>query len=136
MVPWYDQEEWGHVRDLVLARDPGAVVMMQTWQSRVDRLAAGVETTLALLSSHVSQPHTCLSLATSVNRFLNHVSHIGMKMFSVTKLHDAARKLSVPEWIVQLRHETTHGHMPGLTMLRAALEFALTWLDTNYWTHS
>ena len=61
---------------------------------------------------------------------------LGMNMWSVTKLHEAAEMLMVPEWIVQLRHETTHGHMPGVTMLRAALEFALGWLDVHYWNYS
>jgi ribosomal biogenesis protein LAS1 len=49
-------------------------------------------------------------------------------------LHDASARLSsVPEWLVELRHETTHGQMPGLTLLRAAVQFGLVWLDSHYW---
>lgn len=29
-------------------------------------------------------------------------------------------RLAVPEWLEELRHETTHGQMLGLTVLRAA----------------
>ena len=32
-----------------------------------------------------------------------------------------------------MRHETTHGAMPTITVLRAAMQFALAWLDTHYW---
>ena len=133
VTPWCDQEEWEQVRELVLARDAAALQYFDVWRLRVARLPAGVETTASLLQSHVSKPHTCLSLATSINRFLNQVSHIGMNMFGLTRMHEAAEMLSVPEWIVELRHDTTHGHMPGLTMLRAGLEFSLSWLETHYW---
>ena len=134
--PWYDGEEWRHVRDLVLARDPAVLGHFSVWRTRVSRLPAGVETSASLLEALTSPPHTALSLATAVNRFLNHVSHIGMNMWGVTKLHEAAERLSVPEWIVHLRHETTHGHMPEVTMLRAALEYGLAWLDLHYWNIS
>ena len=39
----------------------------------------------------------------------------------------------MPEWLVDLRHETTHGAMPGLTVLRAAVQLGLSWLETHYW---
>jgi len=134
--PWYDGEEWRHVRDLVIARDPAVLGHLAVWRTRVQRLPAGVETSASLLEALTSPPHTALSLATAVNRFLNHVSHIGMNLWGLTKLHEAAERLSVPEWIVHLRHETTHGHMPEVTMLRAALEYGLAWLDLHYWSSS
>ena len=134
--PWYDGEEWRHVRDQVLARHPAVLTHISVWRTRVSRLPAGVETSASLLEALTSPPHTALSLATAVNRFLNHVSHIGMNMWGVTKLHEAAERLSVPEWIVHLRHETTHGHMPEVTMLRAALDYGLAWLDLHYWNSS
>jgi len=136
VTPWYSQDEWLSARDLVQTRDHGALSYFEVWRTRVAKLPAGVETTASLMEALLTEPHTALSLATAVNRFLNHVSHIGMNMWSVTKLHEAAEMLMVPEWIVQLRHETTHGHMPGVTMLRAALEFALGWLDVHYWNYS
>jgi len=136
LTPWYSSEEWEEVRDLVVERDRRAVDMMEVWRCRVVRLPAGVETSLALLSALSQTPHTPLSLGTAVNRFLNHVGHLGMNTWGLSKLHEAAEKLSVPEWLVQVRHETTHGNMPSLTILRAALEFGLSWLDVNYWNCS
>lgn len=135
-TPWYGVEEWERVRGLVVERDGRAVERMLVWRSRVSRLPAGVETSLALLQALSITPLTPLSLGTAVNRFLNHVSHLAMNTWGLTKLHEAAERMSVPEWIVQVRHETTHGTMPSLTVLRAALEFGLSWLETNYWNCS
>ena len=42
-------------------------------------------------------------------------------------------RLAVPEWLVELRHETIHGQMPGLTVLRAGVQFGRAWLDVHYW---
>ena len=42
-------------------------------------------------------------------------------------------KLGVPSWIVTLRHEGTHCHLPTLSAFQAAIEFALNWLKHNYW---
>ena len=134
VTPWHSRGEWLAVRELVVARDPRVLPHLAVWRLRVARLPAGVETTASLLEALASSPHTALSLATAVNRFLNHVSHIGMNMWEVTKLHEAAALLSVPEWIVSLRHETSHGQMPGVAMLRAALEYGLSWLETHYWS--
>jgi len=133
ITPWATHDEWEVVRDLVMARDIEAVKYIQVWGARVGRLPAGVETTHSLLVALTSVPHTPLSLATAVNRFLNHISHLAMNMWGLTKLHEAGSVLAVPEWLVELRHETTHGQMPGVTVLRAAVQFGLAWLDTHYW---
>ena len=61
----------------------------------------------------------------AVNRFLNHVSHLAMNMWGLSKLHKAGARLALPEWLVELRHETTHGQMPGLAVLRAATQSGL-----------
>ena len=133
---WYSSQEWERVRELVVARSTRAVEMMKVWRSRVDRLPAGVETSLCLLEAHNARPHSALSLGTAVNRFLNHISHLAMNTWGLTKLHEAAEKVGVAEGVVQVRHETTHGTMPSLAVLRAALEFSLCWLETNYWSSS
>ena len=133
VTPWSCTREWSAVRDLVVGRHPTALSHLMVWSSRVARLPAGVETTVSLLQAYLAKPHTPLSIATAVNRFLNHISHLGMALWDVSRLHEAASRLSVPEWVVEVRHETTHGAMPTITLLRAAMHFALAWLDTHYW---
>ena len=133
VTPWSCTNEWSAVRDLVVGRHPTALSHLMVWSSRVARLPAGVETTVSLLQAHFATPHTQLNIATAVNRFLNHISHLGMALWDVSRLHEAASRLSVPEWVVEVRHETTHGAMPTITLLRSAMHFALAWLDTHYW---
>ena len=77
-------------------------------------LPTGVKTTHSLLVAITTTPHTPLSLATALNRFLNIVSHLAMNMWGLSKLNIAGARLAVTEWLVELRHETTHGQMPGL----------------------
>ena len=83
VTPWYSQDEWLSARDLVQTRDRGALSYFEVWRTRVAKLPAGVETTASLMEALLTEPHTALSLATAVNRFLNHVSHIGKKNFLV-----------------------------------------------------
>jgi hypothetical protein len=74
-----------------------------------------------------------LLLASAINRFLNLVSHIGERKFGLTKYYDVAAKFEIPDWVVSLRHETTHGAMPTLVALKRALQFAIGWIRENYW---
>ena len=77
----------------------------------------GVETTLCLLEGAVCLalhvPSSNLTLSTCVNRFLNLVSHTGFNLSGLTKYYDVAKKFRIPDWIVDVRHETTHGHLPS-----------------------
>lgn len=41
--------------------------------------------------------------------------------------------MGVPEWIVELRHNATHGSLPSLSMLRSAAQWALQWLKVEFW---
>jgi len=132
--PWFDDDEWNHVKNLVLSKDLRAIKFFQVWRSRSPRLPAGIETTCALLEASLQMDNS-LTISMAINRFLNHISHIGMNVWGVRKLHDAAERLKLPSWIVDIRHETTHGHMPSLTILQASYEVCWSWLCTNYWNN-
>ncbi len=74
-----------------------------------------------------------LALSGAVLRFLNLVAQVGERRLGLTKFHECALALGVPEWMVRLRHEAAHGDMPGAEELKDGAEFALRWLVTNYW---
>ena len=42
----------------------------------------------------------------------------GMNIYGLSVLYEAAQALGIPEWIVDVRHDATHGQMPSLYMLR------------------
>ncbi len=97
---------------------------------------SGVETTHCLVEAILLQTNEAahvLALSAAVNRFLNLVSHAGMNMFNLTKYYDAAKMLSIPRWIVDVRHDTAHGQMPSYDILKAAVTFCFHWLMINYW---
>ncbi|KAI4271771.1 MAG: hypothetical protein LQ337_005766 [Flavoplaca oasis] len=49
-------------------------------------------------------------------------------------MYDKARALKLPASFVELRHEAIHGELPSLVVLRQAIQKALDWLQTYYWT--
>eukprot|EP00088_Acartia_fossae_P027383 TRINITY_DN2813_c0_g1_i4.p1 TRINITY_DN2813_c0_g1~~TRINITY_DN2813_c0_g1_i4.p1 ORF type:complete len:536 (-),score=85.07 TRINITY_DN2813_c0_g1_i4:41-1621(-) len=134
VTPWSHPDEWNHVRELVLNRDREALQYFQVWRSRSVRLPVGIEITAALLEAS-SDFTNSLSLSMGINRFINHVSHLGMNIYGFSKLYSAAEALGIPEWIVDVRHDATHGQMPSLYMLRSAFDTCWSWILLNYWEH-
>ena len=122
-----------------------AIEDIDVWKTRTNKLPAGVETTLCLLHGAIthakstdnsifrSRASVQLCLATAINRFLNLICHTGFNLFGLTKYYDVAEKFSIPDWIVEVRHETAHGHMPSEELLLEALAFSLKWIVLNYW---
>ena len=80
-----------------------------------------------------NQASHALALSASVNRFLNLISHAGMNMFNLSKYYDVAKHLGIPRWIVDVRHDTSHGQMPSYEILKAAVSFCFHWTLKNYW---
>lgn len=72
----------------------------------------------------------CLMYSTTIMRFLNHISNIGHT--KQTSLFQIAKQLNIPEWIVNLRHDTAHGYeLPSIDVLRIAMNILLTWLHVS-----
>lgn len=74
----------------------------------------------------------CLMYSTTIMRFLNLISNIGpTQEISLVRI---AKKLNIPEWIVNLRHDTAHKHeLPAIGILRLATNKLLSWLHDEYW---
>ena len=67
-------------------------------------------------------------------RFLNHFTPL-VKSNVNESLYDLAKKLHIPDWVVNIRHETAHSHtLPSLSVLREAAHFCLDWIHViNYY---
>jgi len=122
---------------LLLQRKLGiALEYLDLWKMRTHKLDGGVETTHCLLSAILIETNEnahVLALSAAVNRFLNLISHAGMNMFNLTKYYDIARHLAIPRWIVDVRHDTSHGQLPSFEVLKAAVSFCFHWIVVNYW---
>jgi len=135
--PWSSQGEWQYVKNCLLQKKLGhALEYIDLWKMRTHKLDGGVETTHCLLSAILLETNEnahVLALSAAINRFLNLISHAGMNMFNLTKYYDVARHLAIPRWIVDVRHDTSHGQLPSFEVLKAAVSFCFHWILVNYW---
>ncbi|XP_040568400.1 uncharacterized protein [Lepeophtheirus salmonis] len=144
VVPWYSESEWISVRNQILSSSKTnweeAKARIYCWKARVERLPAGVETTLCLLQAKLSpaspemDPSIRLTLSAAVIRFLNHLSHIGKHRYNCDTFDEAVIKLGIPNWLIGLRHEATHGSMTNMDLLCSGLDFCWNWICINYWS--
>ena len=42
-------------------------------------------------------------------------------------------QFDIPQWVIDLRHESSHGSLPSAGRLRAGATFCLRWLKRYYW---
>nr|XP_033801030.1 ribosomal biogenesis protein LAS1L isoform X2 [Geotrypetes seraphini] len=66
-------------------------------------------------------------------RFVNLITERKQKTVAIP-LRRLANEMNIPEWIVNLRHDITHGKLPKLSWCRKGCEFVLEWLRREYWS--
>ncbi|XP_076643053.1 uncharacterized protein LOC143353532 isoform X1 [Halictus rubicundus] len=152
-VPWFSLTEWHQVYQQVYSNEKTeqtkAYETLLAWKARVPKLPVGVDCTLSIMQVCLRdlewtpkihngelaisyENDLCLMYSTTIMRFLNHISNLGHT--KQTSLFQIAKQLNIPEWIVNLRHDTAHGHeLPSISVLRIAINILLTWLHEEYW---
>lgn len=152
-VPWFSLAEWHQVHKQIYSNDINEQTkgyeMLLAWQARIPKLPIGIDCTLSIMQVCVRDrewtpkinngdlPITyendlCLMYSTTIMRILNHISNIGHT--KQTSLFQIAKQLNIPEWIVNLRHDTAHGYeVPSIGVLRIAVNILLAWLHEEYW---
>ncbi|XP_065579540.1 uncharacterized protein LOC136039593 isoform X2 [Artemia franciscana] len=141
-VPWSTYKEFQLVKENLLSDDYEkrriGLDLISAWRARASVLPAGAETSsylVAALDMDVAEYGDLakMSVATAIVRFINLVTHLGQTGPYHQVLADVATSMNVPDWIVGLRHDITHGHMPSLESLIAGAKEAMIWLKSNYW---
>ncbi|XP_045159676.1 uncharacterized protein LOC123525050 [Mercenaria mercenaria] len=147
--PWIDRDEVEHVykelfSDNVITQKH-AIDRISVWKCRsMNRLPSAVDSTCSFISAQIASTDTEVSsvgrelhlrnlYSMAVIRFVNHITEKGQQGTFARPVHVIASKFGVPEWIVELRHEATHGSLPSLNELKAASCWALTWLRDKFW---
>ena len=152
IFPWLDREEVRSVYEELFSKDVSkqkhALGRISVWKCRsMNRLPAAVESTSALISAQIARTelsendvsvfgidvHLRNLYSMAIIRFVNHITEKGQQGTFARPVHVVASRLGVPEWIVELRHEATHGSLPSLNELSAAMLWALEWLRENFW---
>lgn len=145
IVPWFNSEEWHCVFKDIYSENPNkrdAINGLQMWKARCPALPSGIESTLSLLQVHVQDENSVIDIgndqilrlaySSALMRFVNHM--LDAETARGTSLYNAAKNAGVPDWIVDLRHDTAHSNnLPSLALLRDACLISLDWLQKNYW---
>lgn len=69
-------------------------------------------------------------------RFINFLYETVQANFPrIITIQQAVSKMNIPDWIVQLRHASTHSdHMPNWRQCSDAVHYLDNWLKINYWS--
>ncbi|XP_061862755.1 ribosomal biogenesis protein LAS1L isoform X2 [Colius striatus] len=84
-------------------------------------------------SGRLKSHELILSYGLALVRFVNLITERKQKMVSIP-LRQLAREVDIPIWVVDLRHELTHGKLPRLALCRKGCDVVLDWLRKTYWS--
>jgi hypothetical protein len=102
------------------------------------RVPLAVGSTLTLLHHLRPPPGGCpaahdAALGLCLLRLVNGVADSGQGGAFAASVAELARRAGLPRWLVDLRHDLTHGAQPEGSVVRAAAAHALAWLLVRYW---
>nr|CDJ98344.1 Las1 domain containing protein [Haemonchus contortus] len=66
--------------------------------------------------------------------FVNYVNEICQRQRQ-TSIVRAVQQLGIPSWLVEIRHNASHSHVPPIETLRMAFAFCREWIWEHFWTH-
>lgn len=148
IVPWFNSNEWREVYDKIyspvstLLNKQEALNLLLIWKARCPSLPSGIESTFTLLEVYIQDAKNCdnmvneqllrLAYSSALMRFVNHM--LDTETAKGTSLYQAAKNLGVPDWIIDMRHDTAHSNnLPSIELLREATDISLDWLQKHYW---
>lgn len=148
IVPWFSTKEWFEVyhnlysKNSKLNNQHNALKCLLIWKARCPLLPSGIESTLSLLDVYTQDRKVVdsstddhllrLAYSSAIMRFVNHM--FDSESIKGKSLYNIAQNLGVPDWIIDLRHDTAHSNnLPSLELLREATSICLEWLHNNYW---
>ncbi|KAL6728930.1 hypothetical protein Aduo_000032 [Ancylostoma duodenale] len=68
-------------------------------------------------------------------RFINYVNEVCQNQsHRHTSIIKAVQHLGIPTWLVEIRHNASHSHVPPIGTLRKAFHFCRQWLWDHFWS--
>ncbi|XP_038604417.1 ribosomal biogenesis protein LAS1L [Tachyglossus aculeatus] len=144
VVAWLSKAEWDQVMVYLFCPDcklqQYALHRVSAWKSRSsNNLPLAVACTADLVLCTILDvtgdlgPDALLYLyGMALVRFINLITE-RRKALNPASLRELAFELNIPDWIVSLRHDLTHGKLPQLSTCRKGCKAALDWLRRTYW---
>ncbi|XP_025203994.1 uncharacterized protein LOC112600885 [Melanaphis sacchari] len=150
VTPWSADSEWQLLRqDIYGSKDTRnykqALRKLLLWKSRGRSLSRGLYCTEMILQVIVKDVHFYeVDELISESDLIHLYSMAIMKFVNLTadvlgkgpqkSMYYRASCVELPSWLIDMRHKISHDQdLPSLKSLRAAMEFALEWLQTKYW---
>jgi hypothetical protein len=163
VVPWVSWSEWESVRNSLYddgsASRIWGVEVVSMWRSRgrvphaADSTSQLVEVQINDFCSRTYSPDgsqlrtTCSSVcgiqrseyelrmqySIAVLRTVNGFVDQNQTGYFADSVMTLAERIGLPGWIVELRHDATHNHLPSIAVLRAATSSLLAFMWHNYW---
>ncbi|KAJ6240194.1 hypothetical protein M0813_24537 [Anaeramoeba flamelloides] len=140
-VPWIGRSEWlkvyqGFYQEKDESKLEEIFSIISCWDSR--RGTPHYVSTTSLIHKCLAQEKTNgdlqrLELSMALTRFINGVVdsyQTGSKVIPIRKL---AKRLQIPSYLVQIRHDATHGKLPSLDFLKISSDYCMEWLQKRYW---
>ncbi|KAL9028970.1 MAG: hypothetical protein Q9196_002730 [Gyalolechia fulgens] len=151
ITPWRNQNDVLNVRDWLFPRNSStkpqtrrkACNQIQAWKLR-GGLPHAIESTWYVTEAILTdsaQDRGISALArracycTAICRFVTGLVDSEQDSKYKVSMYDKAKELELPASFVELRHESIHGELPSLAVLRQAAERSLGWLWNDYWRH-
>uniref|UniRef100_A0A8C8RM64 LAS1 like ribosome biogenesis factor n=1 Tax=Pelusios castaneus TaxID=367368 RepID=A0A8C8RM64_9SAUR len=145
VVAWRSKAEWDQVMvglycgDCRLQRE--ALDRVSAWRSRYGhRMPLAVDCTADLIrckildtGGNMRSHELVLSYGLALVRFVNLITERKQKIVNIP-LRRLAKEMNIPIWIVNLRHDLTHGKLPQLAACRKGCDVVLEWLRRTYWS--
>ncbi|XP_053230114.1 ribosomal biogenesis protein LAS1L [Podarcis raffonei] len=145
VVAWESKAEWDQVMvglycgDREIQQD--ALDRISAWKSRYGhRMPLAVECTADLIrcklldaSGVLKSNELVLTYGLALVRFVNLITERKQKTV-IIPLRRLAKELNIPVWIVNLRHDLTHGNLPHLDACQKGCDVVLEWLRQTYWS--
>lgn len=147
IVGWLDDFEWylvyKNLFDSSQKQKLSALNRIKIWRARVtSNIPVAIEATARLIEcqlvieSLASEDAQQQMLGGAVSHFVGLITEKGLKGmgFGFRKpIRVIGEEMGIPQWVVNLRHETVHGLLPSRNMLKKALEFSIEWIKMYYW---
>ncbi|KFM72173.1 Ribosomal biogenesis protein LAS1L, partial [Stegodyphus mimosarum] len=150
VVAWYNPEQFRKVYHSLYSNDltekRWAVDQISVWETRCHpSLPTAVEATAAIIRAVIqdtlfeSNATLCqeneiqMFYAMALVRFINLIFELRQNSFNKKRLSVIAKRLRMPEWIVELRNFATHSYLPSLPVLRKGAKAALDYLNRTFW---
>jgi len=141
--PWKDWCEWDQIHQALLREDAVAVRRAYTVVTQGGGAPTAVVTSLqlALLEGTRERaggghddPSAALAMALVIVRAVNQLVDALQQGVYAASVAELADRIGLPRWLVDIRHDATHGTLPSMSTLLDASRTLKLWLLGRYWT--